>query len=144
MLCFPNVTRHILLDTSNLTCVQFATFLPVVFHCVEPAKVQIEIDHVIGRHRSSCMEDRSHMPYTDAVLHEVQRFVDLLPNNLPHAVTCDIKFRNYFIPKVSFLCPLMLLFLNEWVKLNHKPKMLCLEIKDYQCWRESYEILQGD
>ncbi|XP_026637253.1 cytochrome P450 2C55-like isoform X2 [Microtus ochrogaster] len=63
------------------------------------AKVQKEIDHVIGRHRTPCMEDRSHMPYTDAVLHEVQRFVDLLPNNLPHAVTCDIKFRNYFIPK---------------------------------------------
>ncbi|CAO2585365.1 Cytochrome P450 2C39, partial [Lemmus lemmus] len=79
-------------------------------------KVQKEIEHVIGRHRSPCMEDRNHMPYTDAVLHEVQRFIDLIPNNLPHAVTCDIQFRNYFIPKVSFpclLCTLMLLFLNE-------------------------------
>nr|XP_045008637.1 cytochrome P450 2C20-like isoform X3 [Jaculus jaculus] len=63
------------------------------------AKVQEEIDHVIGRHRSPCMQDRSRMPYTDATLHEIQRYIDLIPTNLPHAVTCDIKFRNYLIPK---------------------------------------------
>uniref|UniRef100_A0A8C4LVW5 unspecific monooxygenase n=1 Tax=Equus asinus TaxID=9793 RepID=A0A8C4LVW5_EQUAS len=63
------------------------------------AKVQEEIDRVIGRHRSPCMQDRSHMPYTDAVVHEIQRYIDLLPTNVPHAVTRDVKFRNYFIPK---------------------------------------------
>ncbi|XP_010840460.1 PREDICTED: cytochrome P450 2C42-like [Bison bison bison] len=63
------------------------------------AKVQEEIDHVIGRHRSPCMQDKSHMPYTDAVVHEIQRYIDLVPTNLPHEVTCDIKFRNYLIPK---------------------------------------------
>ncbi|XP_051002426.1 cytochrome P450 2C18-like [Acomys russatus] len=63
------------------------------------AKVQEEIARVIGRNRSPCMQDRRHMPYTDAVLHEIQRYIDLLPTNLPHAVTCDIKFRKYFIPK---------------------------------------------
>ncbi|XP_055280283.1 cytochrome P450 2C26-like [Moschus berezovskii] len=73
-------------------------------HCLEElrktnAKVQEEIDHVIGRHWSPCMEDRSHMPYTDAVIHEIQRYVDLVPTSLPHAVTHDIKFRNYLIPK---------------------------------------------
>lgn len=39
------------------------------------------------------------MPYTDAVVHEIQRCIDLVPINLPHAVTCDIKLRNYLIPK---------------------------------------------
>ncbi|XP_074229216.1 cytochrome P450 2C8-like [Camelus bactrianus] len=63
------------------------------------AKVQEEIDHVIGRHRSPCMQDRSRMPYTDAVVHEIQKYTDLVPTNIPHAVTCDIKFRNYLIPK---------------------------------------------
>ncbi|MEJ1276409.1 hypothetical protein NN561_007313 [Cricetulus griseus] len=62
-------------------------------------KFQEEIDQVVGRHRSPCMQDRSRMPYTDAMIHEVQRFINLLPTNLPHAVTCDIKFRDYFIPK---------------------------------------------
>ncbi|XP_077654713.1 cytochrome P450 2C18-like isoform X3 [Urocitellus parryii] len=63
------------------------------------AKVQEEIQCVIGRHRSPCMQDRSCMPYTDAVLYEIQRYIDLIPVNLPHAVTCDVKFRNYLIPK---------------------------------------------
>ncbi|KAM5140170.1 cytochrome P450 2C18-like isoform 2-T2 [Callospermophilus lateralis] len=63
------------------------------------AKVQEEIDRVIGRHRSPCMQDKSSMPYTEAVLHEIQRYIDLIPINLPRAVTCDIKFRNYLIPK---------------------------------------------
>ncbi|XP_054584916.1 cytochrome P450 2C27-like isoform X1 [Eptesicus fuscus] len=63
------------------------------------AKVQEEIDRVVGRERSPCMQDRSHMPYTDAMVHEVQRYFNLLPTNLPHAVTCDVKFRNYLIPK---------------------------------------------
>lgn len=75
------------------------------FYYDQPAKVQEEIDRVIGRHRSPCMQDRKHMPYTDAMIHEVQRFINFVPTNLPHAVTCDIKFRNYLIPKVSsFLC----------------------------------------
>ena len=67
------------------------------------AKVQGEIDRVIGRHRSPCMQDRSHMPYTDAVVHEIQRYIDLVPSSLPHMVTHDIEFRNYIIPKVRLV-----------------------------------------
>ncbi|ELW66731.1 Cytochrome P450 2C21 [Tupaia chinensis] len=63
------------------------------------AKVQEEIHNVIGRHRSPCMQDRSRMPYTDAVVHEIQRYIDLSPNSLPHTVTQDVKFREYTIPK---------------------------------------------
>ncbi|XP_020019995.2 cytochrome P450 2C18-like [Castor canadensis] len=63
------------------------------------AKAQEEIERVVGRHRSPSMQDRSRMPYMDAVVHEIQRYIDLIPTNVPHAVTCDVKFRNYFIPK---------------------------------------------
>uniref|UniRef100_A0A8C9PXR3 unspecific monooxygenase n=1 Tax=Spermophilus dauricus TaxID=99837 RepID=A0A8C9PXR3_SPEDA len=72
-------------------------------HTEVTAKVKEEIDHVIGRHRSPCMQDRSSMPYTEAVLHEIQRYIDLVPTNTPHAVTCDINFRNYFIPKGTII-----------------------------------------
>ncbi|XFG14650.1 PREDICTED: cytochrome P450 2C42-like [Capra hircus] len=66
---------------------------------VKEAKVREEIDHVLGRHQSPCMEDRSLMPYMDVVVHGIQRYVDLVPSSLPHVMTRDIKFRNYLIPK---------------------------------------------
>ncbi|MEJ1276408.1 hypothetical protein NN561_007312 [Cricetulus griseus] len=73
-------------------------FYSPISHCEQPAKVQEEINQVVGRDRSPSMQDRSLMPYTDATVHEVQRFIDMAPTSLPHAVTCDIKFRDYFIP----------------------------------------------
>ncbi|KAM5271806.1 cytochrome P450 2C3-like [Ctenodactylus gundi] len=69
------------------------------------AKVQEEIASVIGRHRSPCSQDRSSMPYTDAVVHEIQRYIDLVPTNMPHAVTKDIQFRGYHIPKGTDIIP---------------------------------------
>ncbi|KAL1788042.1 cytochrome P450 2C55, partial [Sigmodon hispidus] len=68
-------------------------------HTEVTAKVQKEIDNVIGRHRSPSMQDRTRMPYTDATVHEIQRYINLIPNNVPHAATCNVKFRNYVIPK---------------------------------------------
>ncbi|KAF7476616.1 Hypothetical predicted protein [Marmota monax] len=66
------------------------------------AKVQGEIDRVICRNCSPCMQNKSHMPYTKAVVYEIQRYIDIIPTSVPHAVTCDVKFRNYFIPKNSY------------------------------------------
>lgn len=47
-------------------------------------RMQTEIDSVIGEDRSPKMEDRKSLPFTDAVLHEVQRFLDIVPFGLPH------------------------------------------------------------
>ncbi|XP_058528000.1 cytochrome P450 2C14-like isoform X2 [Ochotona princeps] len=77
------------------------------------AKVQEEIERVIGRDRSPCMQDRSQMPYTDAVVHEIQRFIDLAPNAAPHTTTCDVKFRNYIIPKGTTIFPSLSSVLND-------------------------------
>ncbi|KAF0886113.1 cytochrome P450 2C41-like isoform X1 [Crocuta crocuta] len=85
------------IETTSTT-LRFALVLLLKYPEVT-AKVQEEIDCVIGRHRSPCMRDRSRMPYMNAVLHEIQRYIDLIPVNLPRAVTHDVKFRNYVIPK---------------------------------------------
>lgn len=80
------------------TTLRYALLL-LLKHPEVTAKVQEEIERVVGGHRSPCMQDRSRMPYTDAMVHEVQRYIDLVPTNLPHSVIRDVKFRNYLIPK---------------------------------------------
>ncbi|GAB1302398.1 Cytochrome P450 2C70 [Apodemus speciosus] len=63
------------------------------------AKIQEEIARVIGRNRRPCMQDRNHMPYTDAVLHEIQRYINFVPIPSPRMTTQDVEFRGYHIPK---------------------------------------------
>ncbi|XP_068105617.1 cytochrome P450 2F2-like isoform X5 [Hyperolius riggenbachi] len=70
-------------------------------------KIREEIDRVIGRDRLPEMDDRLNMPYTQAVMHEVQRFSDIAPLDLPHLVTKDVQFRGYFIPKGTDIYPLL-------------------------------------
>ncbi|XP_012892199.1 PREDICTED: LOW QUALITY PROTEIN: cytochrome P450 2E1-like [Dipodomys ordii] len=68
-------------------------------------KLHEEIDRVIGPSRVPAVKDRLEMPYMDAVVHEIQRFINLIPSNFPHEVTRDIMFRGYRIPKGTVVVP---------------------------------------
>ncbi|XP_010292305.1 PREDICTED: cytochrome P450 2C20-like isoform X2 [Phaethon lepturus] len=76
-------------------------------------QVQEEIDRVVGRSRRPCVADRPQMPYTDAVVHEIQRFISLIPLALPHTVTKDTCFREYVIPKGTTIFPILSSVLHD-------------------------------
>ncbi|KAL8219995.1 UNVERIFIED_CONTAM: hypothetical protein K2H54_037493 [Gekko kuhli] len=77
------------------------------------AKVFREIDDVIGKNRVPAVENRALMPYTDAVIHEIQRFSDVIPMNLPHALTKTMQFRGYTLPKGTNVFPLLTSVLRD-------------------------------
>uniref|UniRef100_A0A673BNT1 Uncharacterized protein n=1 Tax=Sphaeramia orbicularis TaxID=375764 RepID=A0A673BNT1_9TELE len=76
-------------------------------------KMQQEIDSVIGQERDPFMEDRKSLPFTDAVIHEIQRFMDIVPMGAPRYALHDISFRGYTIPKGTIILPVLHSVLKE-------------------------------
>ncbi|GAB1288650.1 Cytochrome P450 CYP2J9 [Apodemus speciosus] len=62
-------------------------------------KMQAEIDRVIGQGRQPNLADRDSMPYTNAVIHEVQRIGNIIPFNVPREAAVDTKLAGFNLPK---------------------------------------------
>ncbi|XP_030350337.1 cytochrome P450 2J2-like isoform X1 [Strigops habroptila] len=67
------------------------------------ARVQAEIDAVIGQGRQPALQDRNNMPYTNAVIHEVQRKGNIIPFNVPRLTTKDTFVDGFLIPKGTIM-----------------------------------------
>ncbi|XP_023260214.1 cytochrome P450 2J6-like [Seriola lalandi dorsalis] len=68
-------------------------------------RVQAEIDAVVGSSRQPSVIDRENMPYTDAVIHEIQRMGNIIPLNVVHMANKDTTFDKYTIPKGTIIIP---------------------------------------
>ncbi|KAL7396454.1 hypothetical protein ABVT39_006003 [Epinephelus coioides] len=80
-------------------------------------KVQAEIDRVIGQTRQPSMADRPNLPYTDAVIHEIQRMGNIVPLNGLRMSAKDTTLGDYVIPKGTTLMPFLTSVLfdkSEW------------------------------
>ncbi|KAI5929700.1 cytochrome P450 2W1 isoform X4 [Manis javanica] len=79
-------------------------------------QVQEELDRVLGPERPPQLEDQQLLPYTNAVLHEVQRFITLLPH-VPRCTATDMQLGTYLLPKGTPVVPLLssvLLDKTQW------------------------------
>ncbi|XP_051955725.1 cytochrome P450 2J4-like [Xyrauchen texanus] len=70
-------------------------------------KVQSEIDQVIGQTRQPSMEDRTSVPYTYAVIHEIQRFANVLAFIPPRIASKDTTVAGCVIPKGVMVLPML-------------------------------------
>ncbi|XP_070267334.1 cytochrome P450 2D14-like isoform X1 [Myotis yumanensis] len=77
--------------------------LLMILHPDVQHRVQKEIDETIGQARRPEMADQARMPFTMAVVHEVQRFGDIIPLGVPHMTSRDIELRGFLIPKGTTL-----------------------------------------
>lgn len=84
------------METTSTT-LRWAMLLMMKYPYIQE-KVHEEIISIIGSERSPRAEDRTNLPYTNAVIHEIQRFGNIVPMNLLHSTTADVNFKGYFIP----------------------------------------------
>ncbi|XP_069442246.1 cytochrome P450 2D14-like isoform X2 [Ovis canadensis] len=77
--------------------------LLMILHPDVQRRVQQEVDEVIGKVRRPEMGDQALMPFTVAVVHEVQRFADITPLGVPHMTSRDIEVQGFHMPKGTTL-----------------------------------------
>ncbi|XP_072044319.1 cytochrome P450 2J4-like [Amphiura filiformis] len=77
--------------------------LYMMMHTEIQAKVQQEIDTIVGRMHMPQWSDRLLLPYTEAVLLEVQRIRTILALGTPHVASQDTKLAGYDIPKGTYV-----------------------------------------
>ncbi|XP_077551678.1 cytochrome P450 2C38-like [Haemaphysalis longicornis] len=78
------------------------------------AKVQQEIDNIVGPHRAPTWDDRKRMPYTLACLWEMERWHTQIPLGFPREAAEDIVDDGFYIAKGTAV------LLNLWA-VNNDP-----------------------
>ncbi|XP_060641587.2 cytochrome P450 2K6-like [Anolis sagrei] len=98
------------METSSTT-LRWALLL-MMKHPEVQRKVQEEIAVTIGSAQPRA-EHRKKMPYTDAVIHEVQRFANIIPGSVQRATTINVNLKGYFIPKGTHVIVLLSSVLHD-------------------------------
>ncbi|VDC07364.1 unnamed protein product [Peniophora sp. CBMAI 1063] len=90
--------------TSDTTTTALSAFC--IAMCLHPEiqhRLHAEIDEVTGGHRLPTYGDRPNLPYAEAVIKEVLRWLPIAPLALPHCVTQDDYYGGYYIPQNSIV-----------------------------------------
>ncbi|XP_004388856.1 cytochrome P450 2S1 [Trichechus manatus latirostris] len=86
--------------------VRYALLLLLKYPQVQE-RVHEELTRELGAGQVPSLGDRPRLPYTDAVLHEVQRLLALIPMGVPRALTQTTCFRGYTLPEGTEVFPLI-------------------------------------
>ncbi|KAI1705901.1 cytochrome p450 domain-containing protein [Ditylenchus destructor] len=69
------------------------------------SKMQLELDSVVAPDEKVSIAHKSRLPYTNAVVNEVQRLCNLLPQNLYHRTMREVELNGYKLPKSTNVVP---------------------------------------
>ncbi len=118
-------------------------------------KVQDELDKATGGGRLPTLDDKIRTPYTEAVVHELQRLADIAPLSITHCLSEDVELAGYHIPKGTAIMPNLsnvhkdpltfpdperfdpTRFLDEEGKFKPHPKVIPFGIGKRKCMGES-------
>ncbi|KAG0694281.1 cytochrome P450 [Suillus ampliporus] len=89
------LSAYIMGQTSAAIC---TTFMAAARFPEEQAKVQAELDAVIGRHRAPTFTDQKSLPYLQAFISEALRWRPPAPVGMAHQTTKEVIWGNYCIP----------------------------------------------
>uniref|UniRef100_A0A669BQL3 Cytochrome P450 2F2 n=1 Tax=Oreochromis niloticus TaxID=8128 RepID=A0A669BQL3_ORENI len=98
-------------DTTSNTLLTGFLYLMNYPHVQE--QCQEEIDRVLEGKDQASFEDRHKMPYTQAVIHEIQRIANTVPLSVFHSTTKDTELMGYSIPKGTMIIENLTSVLNE-------------------------------
>ena len=98
-------------DTMIITLTAFTAAM-VLFPDVQ-RRAQEEIDCVVGAGRLPGINDRSNLPYIDAIIKEALRWWPIAPMGFPHTTTDNVEYNGLHIPKGAYLLPNVWWFLHD-------------------------------
>ncbi|XP_064020933.1 cytochrome P450 2J6-like [Pogoniulus pusillus] len=87
---------------TTASTLRWALLYMVVYPDIQE-KVQKELDAVVGRSHLICYEDRKKLPYTNAVIHEIQRYSNIILVALPRQSVKDTQLLGYPVPKNTII-----------------------------------------
>ncbi|XP_071608580.1 cytochrome P450 2J6-like isoform X4 [Heliangelus exortis] len=87
---------------TTATTLRWALLYMVVYPDIQE-KVQKELDDVLGCSHLICYEDRKKLPYTNAVIHEIQRYSNVVLIALPRQSVKDTLLLGFPVPKDTLI-----------------------------------------
>ncbi|NWX89143.1 CP2J6 protein, partial [Nothoprocta pentlandii] len=87
---------------TTATTLRWALLYMVLYPEIQE-KVQKELDTVLGPSHVICYEDRKKVPYTNAVVHEIQRYSNIVLIALPRRSVKDTELLGFHIPKNTII-----------------------------------------
>uniref|UniRef100_D3ZZX4 unspecific monooxygenase n=2 Tax=Rattus norvegicus TaxID=10116 RepID=D3ZZX4_RAT len=98
----------------------------LVHHRAIQERVQQELDEVLGTAQAVCYEDRERLPYTRAVLHEVQRLSSVVAVGAVRQCVTPTWMHGYYVSKGTIILP-------------NLASVLC----DPECWETPHQFNPG-